>query len=74
MTVSFRERCAIALSSNHNEVPPGAWEPAWRVAIMRDTDAVLAVVNAELDKLPCYPSCSDHEPCLLCDLREYLET
>ena len=71
---SFRHTCAEALSKIHFGKPMDKMGAAYVRACLLDTDAVLRVVRSELDSLPCYPSCSDHEPCQMCEMREYLET
>ena len=71
---SLRQQCADALSRNHFDRPISSMGAAYVRACLIDTDAVLGVVRAEIASMPCYPSCSEHEPCLMCELREYLET
>lgn len=71
---SLRQQCADALSRKHFDKPLSSMGAAYVRACLVDTDAVLEVVRREIAILPCYPSCSDHEPCLMCELREYLET
>lgn len=71
---SFRQHCAESLSKSHFDRPLASMGAAYVRAVLIDTDAVLIAVRAEMALLPCYPSCSDHEPCQMCELREYLET